>query len=113
MSGAAEFHTPVLGPETAFQVVNDPNGVYVDGTVGGGGHAEHMLERMGRRGRLIGIDRDPEAVQAAALRLRRFSDRLDIIEASFSGTAGGLGKTGGRLDLGGALRPRCFFPSDR
>lgn len=83
MCGAAEFHTPVMGPETALNVVNDPNGVYVDGTVGGGGHAEHMLERMGRRGRLIGIDRDPEAVQAAAPRLRRFSDRLDIIEASF------------------------------
>lgn len=106
MSGAAEFHTPVLGPETALQVVNDPNGVYVDGTVGGGGHAEYMLERMGRRGRLIGIDRDPEAVQAAALRLRRFSDRLDIVEASFRELPGVLEKlevnriSGALFDLG-------------
>ena len=106
MCGAADFHTPVMGPETALNVVNDPNGVYVDGTVGGGGHAEHMLERMGRRGRLIGIDRDPEAVQAAALRLRRFSDRLDIIEASFRELPGVLEKleinriSGALFDLG-------------
>lgn len=54
MRGAVEFHTPVMGRETACRVVNDPNGVYIDGTVGGGGHAEYMLERMGRHGRLIG-----------------------------------------------------------
>lgn len=106
MCGAADFHTPVMGPETALNVVNDPNGVYVDGTVGGGSHAEHMLERMGRRGRLIGIDRDPVAVQAAALRLRRFSDRLDIIEASFRELPGILEKleinriSGALFDLG-------------
>ncbi len=64
-------------------MVNDPNGVYIDGTVGGGGHAEHMLRQMGRRGRLIGIDRDPDAVQAAAGRLRGFSNRLEIVEACF------------------------------
>ncbi|MDE3000571.1 MAG: 16S rRNA (cytosine(1402)-N(4))-methyltransferase RsmH [Gemmatimonadota bacterium] len=83
MCGAAEFHTPVMGPETAVRVVNDPNGVYIDGTVGGGGHAEHMLRQMGRCGRLIGIDRDPEAVRAAASRLRSFSDRFEIYESSF------------------------------
>ena len=92
MCGATEFHTPVMGQETALSVVNDPNGVYIDGTVGGGGHAEQVLERMGPRGRLIGIDRDPEAVQAAALRLRRFSGRLDIIEASFRELPGVLEK---------------------
>ncbi|MDE2888515.1 MAG: 16S rRNA (cytosine(1402)-N(4))-methyltransferase RsmH [Gemmatimonadota bacterium] len=83
MCGATEFHTPVLGRETALRVVNDPNGVYIDGTVGGGGHAEQMLRRMGRRGRLIGIDRDPEAVQAAAIRLRGFSHRIEIVESPF------------------------------
>lgn len=83
MCGAAEFHTPVMGRETALRLVNDPNGVYIDGTVGGGGHAEHILRQMGRRGRLIGIDRDPEAVQAAASRLRSFSHRLEIVESSF------------------------------
>lgn len=64
-------------------MVNDPNGVYIDGTVGGGGHAEHMLRQMGRRGKLIGIDRDPDAVQAAASRLQEFSNRLEIVEACF------------------------------
>jgi 16S rRNA (cytosine1402-N4)-methyltransferase len=83
MPGAVEFHTPVMGRETAHRVVNDPNGVYIDGTVGGGGHAEYMMERMGRHGRLIGIDRDPEAVEAASSRLRRFSRRVEIVETPF------------------------------
>ena len=106
MSGTAEFHTPVMGPETALRVVNDPNGVYVDGTVGGGGHAEHLLERMGPHGRLIGLDRDPEAVQAAAGRLRRFSNRLVIVETSFRELPGVLEKlkvkriSGALFDLG-------------
>ena len=81
---AAEFHTPVMGPETAGRVVNDPNGIYVDGTVGGGGHAEHMLARMGQRGRLIGLDRDPEAIAAASGRLRRFSEQVEFVRTPFS-----------------------------
>ena len=81
---AAEFHTPVMGPETAGRVVNDPNGIYVDGTVGGGGHAEHMLARMGQRGRLIGLDRDPEAIAAASSRLRRFSEQVEFVRTPFS-----------------------------
>ena len=81
---AAEFHAPVLGPETAGRVVNDPNGIYVDGTVGGGGHAEYMLARMGPQGRLIGLDRDPEAISAASRRLRRFSDQVEFVRTPFS-----------------------------
>ncbi len=80
---APAFHTPVLGPETAARVVWDPQGIYVDATVGGGGHAEHLLERMGDAGRLIGIDRDPEAVRAATVRLRRFGNRAEVVQAPF------------------------------
>ncbi len=83
MHGAVEFHTSVMGRATACRVVNDPNGVYIDCTVGGGGHAEYMLERMGRHGRLIGMDQDPEAVEAATRRLRRFSHRVEIIRTQF------------------------------
>ena len=83
MYGAEEFHTPVMGWETARRVVNDPNGVYIDGTVGGGGHAEYLLARMGPQGRLIGIDRDPEAVETATNRLCRFRHRVEIIETPF------------------------------
>lgn len=106
MRGASEFHTPVLGRETARRVLNDPNGVYIDGTVGGGGHAELMLERMGRGGRLIGIDRDPEALRAAASRLRRFSHRLELVETPFLELPGVLKKleveriSGALFDLG-------------
>ena len=78
-----EFHTPVMGPETADRMVNDPNGVYVDGTVGGGGHAEHLLTRMGRNGRLIGLDRDPDAIAAVSSRLRRFSNQVEFVLTPF------------------------------
>ena len=106
MRGASEFHTPVLGRETARRVLIDPNGVYIDGTVGGGGHAELMLERMGRGGRLIGIDRDPEALRAAASRLQRFSHRLELVETPFLELPGVLKKldvrriSGALFDLG-------------
>ena len=84
MAGQAPaFHTPVLGPETADQLVTDPRGVYVDATLGGGGHAEHLLKRIGEEGRLIGVDRDPEAIAEASRRLAGFGDRLRTVQAPF------------------------------
>ncbi len=80
---APAFHIPVLRPETTAWVVCDPQGTYVDGTVGGGGHAECLLERMGEAGRLIGIDRDPDAVREASRRLRRFGGRAEVVQAPF------------------------------
>ena len=80
---APAFHIPVLRQETAAWVVCDPQGTYVDGTVGGGGHAECLLERMGEAGRLIGIDRDPDAVQEALRHLRRFGGRAEVVQAPF------------------------------
>jgi len=70
MQQAPEYHVPVLGPEASELLVTDSDGVYVDATLGGGGHAEQVSRRLGPRGRLIGIDRDPEAIQEAT---RRFS----------------------------------------
>ena len=80
---APEFHTPVLGPEVSIWLMTDPAGVYVDATVGGGGHAEGLLEGLGEAGRLIGIDRDPEAVREASRRLHRFGERAAVIGAPF------------------------------
>lgn len=63
----AEFrHTTVLLDEAVDGVLARPDGVYVDGTFGRGGHSRALLARLGPQGRLIGIDRDPEAVAAAA-----------------------------------------------
>jgi 16S rRNA (cytosine1402-N4)-methyltransferase len=62
-SDPEEFHNPVLSQAVTEGLITDPNGVYVDATLGGGGHAAAILEVLGADGRLIGIDRDPEAVE--------------------------------------------------
>ena len=79
LNKAPEFHTPVLGPDVSKWLVTDPSGVYVDATVGGGGHAEALLTRLDDAGRLIGIDRDPEAVEAASRRLRQFGKQAQVV----------------------------------
>lgn len=61
-----------------------PGGVYLDCTVGQGGHAALILERSGPDGVLIGIDRDPEAIAATRSRLARFASRLRLIQGNFS-----------------------------
>ena len=67
MTDSAEFrHTTVLLDEAVDGVLSRPDGVYVDGTFGRGGHSRALLARLGPQGRLIAIDRDPEAVAAAA-----------------------------------------------
>jgi len=78
-----EYHVPVLREEAVGCVVNDTSGVYVDGTLGGGGHSEALLERLSEDGRVIGIDRDAEAIDSARKRLSRFGDRLCCIHDRF------------------------------
>lgn len=78
------MHVPVLaGAVTALLVPDERERVIVDATLGAGGHAERILDAMGQRGRLIGIDRDPSAVEIATQRLARFGDRVRIVNASF------------------------------
>jgi 16S rRNA (cytosine1402-N4)-methyltransferase len=81
----AEFaHTPVLAEETLDWLEPRSGGVYCDTTVGGGGHAELVLERSGPDGRLIGLDRDEDALAAARARLARFGDRVTLVHAAFA-----------------------------
>ncbi len=61
-----------------------PNGLYVDCTAGGGGHSYAIAERLTDGGKLIAIDRDPAAIQAASERLVPFSDRVEIVRSNFS-----------------------------
>ncbi len=63
---AEPAHRTVLLHEAVEQLITDPDGVYLDATFGRGGHSRAILERLSARGRLIAIDRDPQAVQAAA-----------------------------------------------
>jgi len=76
-------HCPVLLSQTLEHLDLAPGATIVDGTLGGGGHAEAILERTARDGLLIGIDLDPEARSAARARLERFGDRLLTAPGSF------------------------------
>jgi 16S rRNA (cytosine1402-N4)-methyltransferase len=76
-------HQPVLLEESLSWLDLRTDALYVDATVGGGGHAEAILERTGPEGRLIGLDRDPQALAAAARRLEPFGDRVRLVNDSF------------------------------
>jgi 16S rRNA (cytosine1402-N4)-methyltransferase len=77
-------HRPVLLTEVLSYLEPRPGGLYVDATLGGGGHAEAVLEASAPDGRLIGIDRDPMALRAAGRRLARFGERVRLVHGRFS-----------------------------
>ena len=76
-------HISVLLNETINGLNIKENGIYVDGTLGGGGHAYHVAEKLGKSGRLIGIDQDGDAIQAATKRLEPFADRVTIVRSNY------------------------------
>jgi 16S rRNA (cytosine1402-N4)-methyltransferase len=80
----------VMGDEVVKYLAPRTDGVYVDATVGGGGHAERILDAASPTGRLVGIDRDPSALDAARERLARFGDRAVLVHARFGELAGVL-----------------------
>ena len=82
MSGATFSHLPVLIRDVVDLFAPVPPGIVVDATVGGGGHAEALLESCPHL-RLVGLDRDPVAVAAAAERLSRFGARVQVVHARF------------------------------
>lgn len=77
------LHTSVLLEETISLVDPKPNGIYVDATLGLGGHAEAILERI-PGSRLFGVDQDTQAIEFARERLARFGDRVSIFHSNFS-----------------------------
>lgn len=87
-------HTSVLAAEVLAFLAPRSGGLYVDGTVGGGGHASLVLEASAPDGRLIGFDRDEEALRAAAARLAPFGERVMLIHGNFAGMAQELAKRG-------------------
>jgi len=100
------MHVPVLLPETIAALAPRAGGRYIDGTLGGGGHAEAILEKSGPDGALLGIDRDEAAVARCRERLSRFGSRFEAVHADFASMAdvaaerGFSGVDGILLDLG-------------
>ncbi|MBD5504034.1 MAG: 16S rRNA (cytosine(1402)-N(4))-methyltransferase RsmH [Lachnospiraceae bacterium] len=76
-------HTSVLLEETIDNLRIRPDGVYVDGTLGGGGHARRVAEVLGENGRLIGIDQDEAAIEAAGLRLKPYERKVTLIRDNY------------------------------
>jgi 16S rRNA (cytosine1402-N4)-methyltransferase len=79
-----EKHTPVLVEETIHWLAIKPEGLYVDATVGLGGHAIEIVRRLGAGGQFVGLDRDAAALEIARTRLAEFGDKVTLVHANFS-----------------------------
>ena len=76
-------HKSVLLNETIEGLNIKPDGIYVDGTLGGGGHAYEVCRRLGEKGSIIGIDQDEAAIEAASVRLKDFGEKVTIIRSNY------------------------------
>lgn len=87
-------HQSVLLEETIRNLRVKPDGIYVDGTLGGGGHSYEVCQRLSAKGSLIGIDQDADAIKAAGQRLQEFEDRVTIIRSNYCSMKKELQKIG-------------------
>ena len=76
-------HYSVLLEETIENLNVRPGGIYVDGTLGGGGHAYEVCKRLNGQGRFIGIDQDADAIKAAGERLSEYGDLVTIVRSNY------------------------------
>ncbi len=76
-------HVSVLLNETIDGLNINPDGIYVDGTLGGGGHAYEVCKRLSDKGRLVGIDQDGEALEAAREHLKEFEDKITLVRSNY------------------------------
>ncbi|MBR2001870.1 MAG: 16S rRNA (cytosine(1402)-N(4))-methyltransferase RsmH [Firmicutes bacterium] len=99
-------HVSVMFSECMKMLNIRPDGIYVDGTLGGGGHSSGICERLNQEGLLIGIDRDRDALNAASKNLERFDCKKTFVQSNYSGIKRVLddlgidGIDGALLDLG-------------
>lgn len=93
----AYTHDPVLSKEVVDLLVCDADGLYLDATVGLGGHAESILKKISAHGKLLGMDLDPEALHRTATRLKPFGDRVRLVHENFR-------------NLGRRIEEERFFP---
>ena len=99
-------HRPVLLEECIQGLAIRPDGLYIDGTLGRGGHSEEIVKRLTQGGRLICIDRDSQAIEAGKTRLAPWAGQITFLHGNFGDLAqlldgAGIGKADGMLfDLG-------------
>lgn len=100
------YHKSVLLDEVIEYLNIRPDGIYVDGTLGGAGHSYEIVKRLSKMGRLIGVDQDEDAICEAGRRLQEYEDRVTIVRSNYSQIrdilkTAGVGKADGiLLDLG-------------
>jgi 16S rRNA (cytosine1402-N4)-methyltransferase len=91
---ARTYHIPVLLQEVLSYLITSRNGFYVDGTIGGGGHAEAVIKQLDFTGKVIGIDLDDDALEETSKRLTYFGDRLIVVKENFKNIKSVLFKYG-------------------
>lgn len=77
-------HKPIMLEETIASLDIKPDGIYVDGTLGGAGHSSEIVRRLTQGGRLIGIDQDGDAIEAASRKLEPFKDQVTIVRSNYA-----------------------------
>ncbi len=87
-------HKSVLLNETVDGLNVKPDGTYVDGTLGGGGHAYEVCTRLGDKGSIVGIDQDAAAIEAAGIRLKDFGEKVTIVRSNYCDMKSQLQKIG-------------------
>jgi 16S rRNA (cytosine1402-N4)-methyltransferase len=102
VTASPEPHLPVMRDEVLSYLAPRPTGVYCDATLGYAGHARAVLQATAPEGRLVGLDRDPDAIAAATEALREFSGRVTLVHAPFSRLRSVLEQVGA-LPLDGCL----------
>ena len=100
------YHVPVLLEKAVELLVTDRNGLYVDGTLGGGNHTRAILEKLASGGRVAGFDQDMDAINYSRVKLKRFGDRFFAIHSNFA-------DIGQSLAQHGALARRRHPPGGR
>jgi len=96
------YHTPVLRDDVCHYLLARPDGTYVDGTLGGGGHAEAIVQAFSLHGQLIAFDRDAAAISFAKQRLVKFHEQVIFVQENFSRMKSELSRLGFK-DVDGVL----------